>query len=240
VGNPVRWFPKYLGLVPKEASKTNRVRDQVFRDTYFSGSVLDIGSGPDPVVPHARPFDREHGDANHIARYLHGEAFDCVHSSHCLEHMDDAPATLAEWWSLVRPGGHLIVVVPDEGLYEQGFWPSQFNVEHRATFRMSSAPARSPVSHDLRALVLALPGATLVAIYRQDDGYDHRLRWSGPPAIGRALLWLDKYRRRRLRRHPDGVVTRTWSRLAEWLHTPVDQTRRDALAQIQVIARKAR
>jgi SAM-dependent methyltransferase len=229
----------YFDSVPKEASKTNRVRDQAFRDTYFAGTVLDIGSGPDPVVPHARPFDREHGDANRIARHLNGEAFDCVHSSHCLEHMDDPPPTLAEWWSLVRPGGHLIVVVPDEELYEQGFWPSQFNVEHRATFRMNGSPPRSPVSHDLHALVQALPGAVLVDIRRHDDGYDHRRRWSGPPALGRALLWLDKYRRRRLRRHPNDGVSRAWGWLAEWLHTPVDQTRRDALAQIQVIARRA-
>lgn len=229
----------YLDSAVKEASKTNRVRDEAFRARYFVGSVLDIGAGPDPVVPHARPFDREHGDANHITRHLHGEMFDCVHSSHCLEHMADTRQVLAEWWGLVSPGGHLIVVVPDEELYEQGFWPSQFNVEHRATFRVSGAPARSPVSYDLRALVLTLPAAELIDIRRQDDGYDHRLRWKGSPALGRTLLWLDKYRRRRLRRHSDDGVSRAWGRLAERLHTPVDQTRRDALAQIQVIARKA-
>jgi SAM-dependent methyltransferase len=222
----------------KEASKTNRARDDAFRAAYFAGSVLDIGSGTDPVVPHARPFDREHGDANHITRYLAGEAFDCVHSSHCLEHMADPRQALAEWWSLVKPNGYLIVVVPDEELYEQGFWPSQFNVEHRSTFRLNGAPPRSPVSYDLRALLLALPGAQLIDIRRQDDGYDLARRWTGPPALGRALLWLDKYRRRRARRHPDDLVNRAWGRLSEWLHTPVDQTRRDALAQLQAIIRK--
>jgi SAM-dependent methyltransferase len=223
----------------KEASKTNRVRDEAFRARYFAGTVLDIGSGPDPVVPHAQPFDREHGDANEIARYLAGAEFDCVHSSHCLEHMNDPRQAVAQWWSLVRPGGHLIVIVPDEALYEQGFWPSQFNVEHKATFRIEGPP-RSPVSHDLRSLLLSLPGAELVDIQRQDDGYDHRLRWSGPPALGRALLWVDKYRRRRLRHHPDDGLTRAWTDVARWLHTPVDQTRNDALAQIQAIVRKAR
>jgi SAM-dependent methyltransferase len=221
----------------KEASKTNRVRDDAFVAKYFAGSVLDIGSGPDPVVPHAQPFDREHGDANEIARYLPSASFDCVHSSHCLEHMNDARHALAQWWSLVRPGGYLIITVPDEGLYEQGFWPSQFNVEHKATFRLN-APPRSPVSHDLRALLLSLPGAELVDIRRQDDGYDHTRRWSGPSPVGRALLWIDKYRRRRLRRHPDDAITRAWTNAARWFRTPIDQTRLDALAQIQGIVKK--
>jgi hypothetical protein len=66
------------------------------------------------------------------------------------------------------------------------------------------------------------------------------LRWSGPPALGRALLWVDKYRRRRLRHHQDDGLTRAWTDVASWLHTPVDQTRNDALAQIQAIVRKAR
>lgn len=222
----------------KEASKTNRVRDEAFSAKYFTGSVLDIGAGPDPVVPHAQSFDREHGDANEIAKYLPGATFDCVHSSHCLEHMNDARHALAQWWSLVRPGGYLITIVPDEELYEQGFWPSQFNVEHRSTFRLEG-PSRSPVSYDLRALLLALPGAELVDIFRQDDGYDHSLLWQGPPALGRALLWIDKYRRRRMRRHTNDVFTRAWTDVARWLHTPVDQTRLDALAQIQAIVRKA-
>jgi SAM-dependent methyltransferase len=222
----------------REATKTNRTRDEAFRSAYLAGSVLDIGSGPDPVVPHAQPFDREHGDANEITRYLPGAAFDCVHSSHCLEHMNDPRQALAQWWSLVRPGGYLIIIVPDEELYEQGFWPSQFNVEHRSTFRLEGPP-RSPVSHDLRALLLALPGAELIDIFRQDEGYDHALRWTGPSSLGRALLWVDKYRRRRQRRHPDDVLTRAWTDVARWVHTPIDQTRLDALAQIQGIVRKA-
>lgn len=221
----------------KEASKTNRVRDEAFVAKYFSGTVLDIGSGPDPVVPHAQPFDREHGDANKITAYLSSASFDCVHSSHCLEHMNDAKEALSQWWSLVRPGGYLILTVPDEELYEQGFWPSQFNVEHISTFRLGGPP-RSPVSHDLRTLLSSLPGAELVDIRRQDDGYDHTRRWSGPPVLGRMLLWVDRYRRRRIRRHPDDLVTRTWGTIARWLHTPIDQTRLDALAQIQGIVKK--
>src|SRR4051794_20067410 len=107
-----------------EASKTREIRGEDFTRIYFSGSVLDIGCGPDLVVPHAKPFDFEHGDANRILDFLAPESFDCVHSSHCLEHMREPPVALAQWWALVRPSGYLIIVVPDEDLYEQGVWPS--------------------------------------------------------------------------------------------------------------------
>src|SRR6202030_2351934 len=119
-----------------EAEKTNRVRGPDFVERFMSGTVLDIGSGRDLAVPHARPFDKQHGDANHIARYLPPESFDCVHSSHCLEHMRSPQEALAEWWSLVQPGGSMILLVPEENLYEQGHWPSLFNSDHKWTFRL--------------------------------------------------------------------------------------------------------
>ncbi len=46
-----------------EARKTSQIRDATFAQTYLSGTVLDIGCGPDLVVPSAQPFDLEHGDA---------------------------------------------------------------------------------------------------------------------------------------------------------------------------------
>ena len=35
---------------------------------------------------------------------------------------------------MVKPGGHLIITVPDEDLYEKGFWPSRFNPSHKWSF----------------------------------------------------------------------------------------------------------
>jgi len=104
-----------------EASKTRRVRSQSFYDCFLSGSVLDIGCGEDLVVPHTQPFDLAYGDAERILEFFPAEStFDCVHSSHCLEHMRNVPDALTDWWSLVRPGGYMIIVVPDADLYEQG------------------------------------------------------------------------------------------------------------------------
>lgn len=73
------------------SEKTNALRDEAFKNRYLAGSVIDIGCGSDLVVPHATPFDLAHGDAQFIVDFYPAESFDCVHSSHCLEHMKDVP-----------------------------------------------------------------------------------------------------------------------------------------------------
>ncbi|MBK8741304.1 MAG: class I SAM-dependent methyltransferase [Betaproteobacteria bacterium] len=122
-----------------EARKTNALRGAAFAAQYLDGRVIDIGAGRDLVSANAERFDIDDGDANFISRFRPAGAYDAVHSSHCLEHMHDPPAALAEWWSLLKPGGYLILVVPDEDLYEQGIWPSIFNRDHKATFRLGQA-----------------------------------------------------------------------------------------------------
>ena len=158
-----------------EASKTQRLRGPDFARQYFAGRVLDIGAGQDPVCPHAERFDAEDGDANRILDFLEAAAYDTVHSSHCLEHMRRPPQALAQWWELIKPGGHLVLVVPDEDLYEQGIWPSLFNPDHKATFRLDTDLSWSPVSYEARSLVAALPGARILSAERHDRHYDYAL-----------------------------------------------------------------
>lgn len=224
-----------------EASKTRRVRDPSFYNRFLSGSVLDIGCGSDPVVPNARPFDLAQGDANRITDFIPAvTTFDCVHSSHCLEHMRDVPGALGRWWSLVRPGGHLIIVVPHEDLYEQGTWPSIFNSDHKATFRVGSDRSWSPVSYNLEELLRQLPGAEIVEITIQDHGYDYCSMRFGLSRTGRAVRLANRTRRRLVR--TIGIET---PRIARWFErlehksgVPIDQTLGGALAQIQAVARK--
>ena len=42
--------------------------------------------------------------------------------------------TVKEWFSLVKQNGLLIIIVPDEDLYEQGVFPSRYNNDHKWTF----------------------------------------------------------------------------------------------------------
>jgi SAM-dependent methyltransferase len=160
-----------------EASKTNLIRGGDFVERFLKGRVLDIGAGKDPVCAWAESFDQQHGDANEIDHYYQPNSFDAVHSSHCLEHMRNPTNALAKWWSLVRPGGYMIIIVPDEDLYEQGIWPSFFSNDHKSTFRLNKKSSWSPVSYDIRALCEALPKAVIVSAEIHDANYDYSLQF---------------------------------------------------------------
>lgn len=225
----------------RESLKTNAFRSPRFFADYLSGAVLDIGCGPDPVVPHARPFDKIHGDAEHITEHV-SDTYDTVYSSHCLEHMSDVPRALAEWWRLVRPGGYMIIVVPHEDLYEQGFWPSLYNRDHKATFRLDADASWSPKSYDLRQLIKGLRGAEIIDAKVQDHGY----RYGWRPRIGRRPRTLGPVRKLISRlRHSVLKRVRNRDAVADWLNpllarwgVPTDQTHSGALAQIECVVQK--
>jgi SAM-dependent methyltransferase len=201
------------------------------------GRGIDIGCGPDPVTPNARRFDKEHGDANCVSQFVQ-EQFDFVYSSHCLEHMHDARATILDWWKLVKPGGFLFVTIPDEDLYEQGVFPSRFNDDHKATFTISKAASWSPKSVNVLELANSLPGGLILSLQLQDRGYDRNLVSFGKVAPNLLARAAAKSRR---------MLTRVFGRSAEpgllrliTTYYPVDQTSEpgQAQAQIQLIVQK--
>ena len=217
-------------------------------DKYFSGEVLDIGCGDNLVVPTALPFDKKQGDAQNILNHLKPSTFDCVHSSHSLEHMEDVPKALGQWWQLVKPGGVMIIVVPDEDLYEQGVWPSLFNQEHAATFRINKPESWSPVSYDLGELCATLPGVQLVSLEQQDQGYDYSLQNYGLSRMGKFFMRLNRSIIKRLNRNRNFLENLGLDLHAQKyrvnftsvkLGALIDQTLEDAVAQIQVVLRKS-
>ncbi len=90
-------------------------------------------------------WSRAWGDAQYLANVPTG-CFDFVYSSHCLEHMVDPRIALRYWLRVLKLGGHLVVTVPDEDMYEQGAWPSTFNDDHKHTFAMFKRTSWLPVS----------------------------------------------------------------------------------------------
>lgn len=222
-----------------ESSKTNAIRGSHFAKQYLSGTVLDIGAGNDPVCSHAVIFDQQHGDANRINEYFEAESFDTVHSSHCLEHMNHPESAIHTWWSLVKPGGYMITVVPHEDFYEQGIWPSFFNDDHKSSFRLDKAHPLSSMSFDVGQLHIQLPNSHLIAAEIHEQNLDKN------------LLLPTGMKPRRLR-HPLKLVMSVLKRatspesqlryaFVKWLvHKgyPYDQTTGAALAQIQVIVQK--
>ena len=153
-----------------------RLHDPAYHQFYFVGDGIDIGGGYDGLENYAKLFPRIRSVKNWDlpdgdAQLMHGvrdETFDFVHSSHCLEHMRDPYEALKHWWRILKPHGHLIVMVPDEDLYEQGVWPSTFNGDHKRTFtivKYADRPSWSPVSVSaLELLHVLAPRAQVLSI----------------------------------------------------------------------------
>ncbi len=136
-----------------ETSKSlmRRLHDIRYATRYFRGSGIDIGSGSDslarycelfPRVSSIRSWDLQDGDAEFM-HSVEDSSYDFVHSSHCLEHLRDPLRGFENWIRICRVGGHLVITVPDEDLYEQGTWPSRFNSDHRWTFTINKAKSWS-------------------------------------------------------------------------------------------------
>ena len=79
--------------------------------------------------------------------------FDFVHSSHCLEHMVNPYISLNNWIRILKPGGHLLCTNPDEDLYEQGIFPSTFNLDHKHTFTIHKTKSWSNKSINLTQML---------------------------------------------------------------------------------------
>ncbi len=176
----------------QETSKAfARRQGEGYFERVLVGRGIDIGCGDDPVTPDSVHWDLPQGDAQELPG-LDPAAFDWVYSSHCLEDLPNPWRALHRWWEVLRPGGRLLVVVPDEDLYEQGFWPSRFNPGHRWTLTIHKSRSWSPVSINLTELTAVLPNHRVRWLRVCDAGYDYSGgvwdRTSGPAEAHIELL----------------------------------------------------
>lgn len=169
-----------------ETSKAvmRRLHDSRFATRYFIGDGIDIGAGKDslgqyqeffPGMRSCRAWDLPDGDAQLLAT-VPDATFDFAHSSHCLEHMRDPYEALGHWLRVLKPGGHLVVLVPDEDLYEQGVFPSTYNSDHKWTFTLCKTTSWSPRSVNVTELLARFAGvAQPVKIETLDASFRYRL-----------------------------------------------------------------
>jgi SAM-dependent methyltransferase len=123
-----------------------------------------------------RSWDLPDGDAEFMAT-IADNALDFVHSSHCLEHMRDPKNALDNWLRILKPMGHLICIIPDEDLYEQGVFPSTFNADHKHTFTIYKKRSWSSQTINLTELLSGLKyDARIMKIELLDATYLYRLR----------------------------------------------------------------
>jgi SAM-dependent methyltransferase len=170
----------------KELSKSihRRLRNPNFISKYFKGSGIDIGGFPDPLTLYKELFplvsdikiwDLQDGDA----QFMNGvpsEYFDFVVSSHCLEHLVDPSIGLKNWFRILKPNGYLVVTIPDEDLYEQGYWPSTRNLDHKWTFTVWKPQSWSPKSMNVIDLLVSLGEAVDIrSVHVEDSGFRYKM-----------------------------------------------------------------
>lgn len=183
----------------RETSKAlpRRAKDPLFQEV-FKGVAIDLGCGEDALRTTAEfpnlkveyVVDRDGAHPNMlrldvesigelpIASHPHliGR-YDLVYSSQCLEHCDNPFRTIFNWWRLLKVGGHMVITVPDEQLYEQT-WPHRWSSGHKTTWKIrGSKPDAgwSPGAIPLRDLASSLPGARVLKCDLEDSGYDYEL-----------------------------------------------------------------
>ncbi len=95
---------------------------------FCQGDGVDLGFGgdainetairvdlPQPYATGVQPTQLA-GDAADL-RWFKDGVLDYVYSSHLLEDFADTPGVLREWLRVIRPGGHLVILCPDEARY---------------------------------------------------------------------------------------------------------------------------
>jgi len=141
----------------------------------FVGRGIDVGAGDD-AMPFADcvAFDQEDGDANRLSEYFPPQEFDYLHASQCLEHMHDPQAALAEWLVVVKPGGHVVVTIPDWVAYEGMRWPSPYNGDHKASFSMIYRGSIAPIHIHIPTFLAKFPVEVRLARF-VDANYDYQV-----------------------------------------------------------------
>jgi SAM-dependent methyltransferase len=128
-----RYVERPLRVLETSKARTRRAKENFF-EKYCRGKSLDIGYGGDPITEKCRGWDIEDGDGQTLEG-IADEEFDFVYSSHLLEHMNNAEIAIKNWWRVLKPGGYLILYLPERELYERKkTLPSCWNPEHKRFF----------------------------------------------------------------------------------------------------------
>ncbi len=135
---------------------------------------IDIGAGPDPLYDKAfRQWDLVYGDGD--ATLMEGvpdNSYYTVYASHVLEHLYNPITAIRNWYRILSPGGHLIILVPHRDLYEKKKdLPSWFNADHKSFW----LPDRSeePVTKSLiHTAIKGAREAEFVYMAVLSDGYE--------------------------------------------------------------------
>jgi SAM-dependent methyltransferase len=161
----------YMGETHK--SRARREREGWFEKYAPSDKPgLDIGCQNDPLNLTFRRWDKKFGDGD--ATELHGvppETYFTVYASHVLEHIPYRRRALRRWYEVLKPGGHLIVVVPHRDMYEQKKrLPSARNFDH-VSFWLPDEEEPPSTKSLKKEILAAIKDADIVSFRVLDEGF---------------------------------------------------------------------
>ena len=130
MNNTIRRLKQKLGIEKPYTSETAKVRHLV--EGYCTGHGCDIGFGGDKIkkdncigIDYATPYAYTGKDKVDIAcDVMHeripvaDDSFDYVYTSHLIEDFTDTTKALKEFIRILKSGGNLILVFPDQKQYE--------------------------------------------------------------------------------------------------------------------------
>lgn len=126
----IRKIKRKLGIKEIYPSETSKVRHLVI--SYCQGQGCDIGFGGDKIkkenctgIDYAQPYAYTGKDKVDIACDVMNEkipvadnTYDYVYTSHLIEDFTDTKQALEDFIRILKPEGTLILVFPDQPLYE--------------------------------------------------------------------------------------------------------------------------
>lgn len=175
--------------MPFESSKAvmRRLFDRRYATNYFVGDGIDVGCGPDPISNYrslfplmgkVRNWDQQDGDGAKLEG-IPDESVDWIHSSHSLEHMEDPAEAMFNWYRVLKQGGHMIILLPDEDMFEQGVWPSMYaGPDHKTSWTIYKYRSWAPKSRNVVEFFTAHGWSTnmeILKIEKLDNTYNYDL-----------------------------------------------------------------
>jgi SAM-dependent methyltransferase len=158
--SPVRWLARKYTLrrirmlQQRERESPNWDVERSLAARYAVGRGIDVGCGSHKTVPSAigvdltpkgkygqagnQLFEQSAADvvASGDALPFRDASLDYVIARHNLEHYVDPLKTLQEWQRVLRPGGKLVVIVPDEDAVNTiALDPTHYHVFTRSSLR---------------------------------------------------------------------------------------------------------
>jgi SAM-dependent methyltransferase len=176
----VRAIRRRLGLAASYPSETSKVRHLTL--PWCVGKGCDIGFGGDKVrkddcvgIDLPRPYAATGGDAVDVPCDVIREpipvpsdSFDYVYSSHMIEDVPDTTRVLSEFVRILRSGGNLVLVFPDQPAYER-------------RCRETGQPLNTLHVHAdmglafMRARLAELPGIRVETLFESDREVDYNV-----------------------------------------------------------------